>query len=161
MLSDKPGALALSRARASGIETSVVEFGNYPDRESFSNAVVDEVERVGAELVILAGFMRILSPSAVERLRGRMINLHPSLLPDFPGVDSIGQALDKGVEVTGVTVHFVDEGVDTGPVIAQVEVPVLPDDDRESLHSRIQLVEHRLLPAVVLDILAGKVEVGA
>jgi phosphoribosylglycinamide formyltransferase-1 len=109
---------------------------------------------VGTDLIVLAGFMRILTPRFVSGRRGRIINVHPSLLPAFPGIGAVAQALDEAVELTGVTVHFVDEGVDTGPIIAQREVPVLAGDDEATLHARIQGEEHRLLPSVVADLIA-------
>ena len=105
---------------------------------------------------MLAGFMRILGPEAIARFPNRILNIHPSLLPAFPGVDAVEQALQAGVPVTGVTVHFVDERVDHGPIIKQIEVPVLPDDDHASLHGRIQVVEHDVYPQVVRALVEGK-----
>lgn len=138
----------------------MVSRAGHPSRSSFSKAVIDRVEESGAGLVVLAGFMRILSPEAVDRFRGRIINVHPSLLPSFPGVNAVEQALDHGVRVTGVTVHFVDEGVDTGPIIAQRAVPVEPGDDVATLHARIRVQEHEILPEVVIGILNGAVVAG-
>jgi phosphoribosylglycinamide formyltransferase-1 len=161
VISDKPAAPALDRAKAVGVETAVLQWGDFESREKFSDAVIDRVEAAGADLIVLAGFMRILSSGAVDRYRGRIVNVHPSLLPAFPGVNAVEQALEHGVKITGVTVHFVDEGVDTGPIIAQRAVPVEAGDDVASLHARIQVEEHDLLPAVITEIISGVLAVGA
>ncbi len=153
--SDKPGARALERARAAGVETAVFPRDDYPDREARDAAIGDWVEARGADLVVLAGYMQLLSPAFVARFRNRIVNVHPALLPSFPGLDAIGQALDAGVEVTGVTVHFVDEGVDTGPPILQREVPVPADRDRERLEAAIHAVEHELYPEAIRMIAPG------
>ncbi len=120
--SDKPGAPALERARAAGIAAGLFPREDFADREARDAAMGDWIEERGADLVVLAGYMQLLSAAFVARFRNRIVNVHPALLPAFPGLDAIGQALEAGVEVTGVTVHFVDEGVDTGPVILQREV---------------------------------------
>ena len=117
------------------------------------------VEKSGAKGVVLAGFMRVLSPSFIDRFPNRILNIHPSLLPSFPGTDAVAKALDQGVKITGVTVHFVDEKVDHGPVIAQRAVSVEPDDTLESLHARIQIEEHDLYPAVVRAFVRGELSV--
>lgn len=156
--SDKPEAFALRRAEEAGVATAVfpaADFGG--DRGRRDEALGDWLEEIGAELVVLAGYMQLLSPEFVRRFRGRLINVHPSLLPSFPGLDAIGQALDYGVAVTGVTVHFVDEGVDTGPIIMQRAVPVPPGRDRDALEHEIHAVEHQLLPAVIELIASGQV----
>ncbi len=155
VISDRPGAFALERAREAGIATMAVPFGDYPDRESFSLAVADAVDAAGAKGVVLAGFMRILSPQFIERFPDRILNIHPSLLPDFPGKHAVEDALEAGVKVSGVTVHFVDEEVDHGPIVAQREVRVEPDDTAESLHQRIQEIEHVLYPEVVRRFVSG------
>jgi phosphoribosylglycinamide formyltransferase-1 len=111
------------------------------------------------ELVVLAGYMQLLSPAFLRRFANRVINVHPALLPSFPGLDAIGQALDHGVRITGVTVHFVDDGVDTGPIIVQRPVPVPPDRDREALEAAIHATEHALLPEVIRMIAAGRVRI--
>lgn len=160
VVSDNPNAKALARAESAGIETRVIRWIDFDSREAFSTAVADTLADLGAEIVVLAGFMRILSPESVNRFRGRMVNIHPALLPSFPGTDAVAQALAHGVKITGVTVHIVDEGVDTGPIVAQRPVPVLPDDDEATLHARIQIEEHDLLPRVVLDMINGEIEVG-
>lgn len=157
VLSDKPSAYGLERAAAAGIATTVVEWGG--DRVPFTTAVCDAVERSGAEAMVLAGFMRILGSEAIERFRNRIINIHPSLLPSFPGARAVEDALAYGVKTTGVTVHFVDEKVDHGPIISQHPVPVEPDDTVESLHGRIQEQEHLRYPQVVEAFCAGRLDI--
>jgi phosphoribosylglycinamide formyltransferase 1 len=159
--SDKPEARALERARAAGVETVVFPRADYPDRAARDAAMGDWIESLDADLVALAGYMQLLSEEFVARFRGRAVNVHPALLPSFPGLDAIGQALDAGVEVTGVSVHFVDEGVDTGPVIVQREVPVPPDRDRATLEEEIHATEHRLYPEAIRMIARGKVRIDA
>jgi phosphoribosylglycinamide formyltransferase-1 len=144
--SDKPGAMALERGRAAGLVTAAFPLARYADRSARDAAMADWIEGLDTDLVVLAGYMQLLGEPFVARFRNRIVNVHPALLPSFPGLDAIGQALDAGVEVTGVTVHFVDEGLDTGPVIAQEEVPLEP---RDTLEERIHAVEHRLLPQIV------------
>lgn len=145
-------APGLDHARARGIPVEVVPWSDFDDRASFTAAVCDQIERFGCELVVLAGFMRILAPVAIERFSGRILNVHPSLLPAFPGAHAVEDALAARVDTTGVTVHLVVEEVDAGPILAQVEVPVLPDDDATRLHARIQEVEHELFPQVIASI---------
>jgi formyltetrahydrofolate-dependent phosphoribosylglycinamide formyltransferase len=159
VLSDRPGVRALERATAAGIPTDVVAWADHADRAAFTTAICDTIDAAGAELVVLAGFMRILAPEAVRRFPGRILNIHPSLLPAFPGAHAVEEALAHGVKLAGVTVHVVDEQVDHGPIIAQRAVEVRPDDDRDALHARIQAVEHELYPDVVADVAAGRVVV--
>jgi phosphoribosylglycinamide formyltransferase-1 len=159
--SDKPGAMALERARAAGVETAVFSRDNYADREGRDAAMGDWIESRGADLVALAGYMQLLSRSFVERFRNRVVNVHPALLPRFAGLDAIGQALEAGVDVTGVSVHFVDEGVDTGPVILQREVPVPADRDRAALEEAIHAVEHELYPEAIRMIARGRARIDA
>jgi phosphoribosylglycinamide formyltransferase-1 len=149
VIADRPDAAGLGRARTSGIPTEIVSWSSFSDRDSFTDAVCGEARDAGAEGLILAGFMRILGPSAIAEFPDAIINVHPALLPAFPGAHAVEQALEHGVRYTGVTVHFVDEEVDHGPIIAQEPVAVLPNDGVESLHARIQTVEHSLLPRVV------------
>ncbi len=149
MLSDRPGAIALERARTAGIESAVLPYGDYASRAAFCGAVKEAVREAGADALVLAGFMRVLDAGLVSAFKDRILNIHPSLLPAFPGANAVDQALEHGVKVTGVTVHFVDEEIDHGPIIAQRAVPVLPGDDRDSLHARIQVEEHDLYPRVV------------
>ncbi|HWM54743.1 MAG TPA: phosphoribosylglycinamide formyltransferase [Solirubrobacterales bacterium] len=159
--SDKPAARALERARAAGVETAVFPRDEYADRGARDAAIGDWIESLDADLVALAGYMQLLSAGFVARFRGRIVNVHPALLPSFPGLDAIGQALAAGVEVTGVTVHFVDEGVDTGPAIAQREVPVPASRDRDELEEAIHATEHELYPEAIRMIAAGKVRIDA
>lgn len=159
VLSDKADAHGLERARAAGIPTAVVRWSDHPDRASFTTAVCDAIDDAGAEAVVLAGFMRILSAEAVERFPLRILNIHPSLLPSFPGAHAVEDSLAHGAKVTGVTVHFVDEQVDHGPVIAQRPVLIDDGDDADSLHARIQQLEHQLYPEVVAAFAAGRITV--
>jgi len=159
--SDKPGAPAIERARAASIAARLFSREDFADREARDAAMGDWVEERGADLVVLAGYMQLLSPAFVQRFRNRIVNVHPALLPAFPGLDAIGQALAAGANVTGVTVHFVDEGVDTGPAILQREVDVPPDRDREALELAIHTVEHQLYPEAIRMIAAGKVRIDA
>jgi phosphoribosylglycinamide formyltransferase-1 len=159
--SDKPGARALERAHTAGVETAVFLREDYAEREARDEAMAEWIEARGADLVVLAGYMQLLSPAFVARFRGRVVNVHPALLPAFPGLDAIGQALEAGVETTGVTVHFVDEGVDTGPPIVQCEVPVPADRDRARLEETIHAVEHELYPEAIRMIARGTVRIDA
>jgi phosphoribosylglycinamide formyltransferase-1 len=151
--SNSGGAHALERARAAGIATGVFELDDYASREERDGAMADWLADRGAELVGCAGYMHLLTPHFLDRFRA--INVHPSLLPSFPGTRAVEEALAAGVGETGVTVHFVDEGIDTGPVILQEAVRVLPGDSPDTLHARLQAVEHRLLPEAVRLYLAG------
>lgn len=159
--SDKPGARALKRASDTGVETAVFPRDDYTGREARDAAMAAWIEGRDADLVVLAGYMQLLSPAFVGRFRNRIVNIHPALLPAFPGLDAIGQALEAGVETTGVTVHFVDEGVDTGPTILQREVPVPPDRDRARLEQAIHAVEHELYPEAIRMIARGMVRIDA
>lgn len=159
VVSDRPRARAIERARDRRIPTAVVLWEDHPDRDAFSEALADIVEDSGAKGVVLAGFMRILSPSFIHRFPDRILNIHPSLLPAFPGAHAVENALDHGVIVTGVTVHFVDEKVDHGPIVAQVPVEVETGDTIESLHARIQVEEHKIYPKVVEALVHGRLSV--
>lgn len=152
-----PGAKALDRARDADVPAILVDHKAHASRETFEAEIQRQLEAHGVDLVVLAGFMRILSPGFVSRWHGRIVNVHPSLLPSFPGMHAIRQALAAGVRFTGCTVHLVDEGTDTGPVLAQAVVPVLPGDDEASLHARVQKEEHRLLPWVVRLFAEGRI----
>lgn len=159
VLSDRSDAIALERARAAGIPTTVLSWGDYGSRSAFSTAVRDQIEQADVEIVVLAGFMRVLGDEVVGAFRNQILNIHPSLLPAFPGAHAVDRALEHGVKVTGVTVHFVDEEIDHGPIIAQRAVPVLPDDDRDTLHARLQVEEHDLYPRVVAALAKGEITV--
>ena len=141
---DRDGARALQRALAAGVEAFTVRLSDHPDRDAWDRALSDELLRHDPDLVVCAGFMRILGRPVLEHFGARVVNTHPALLPAFPGAHAVADALAYGVKVTGVTVHLVDEGVDTGPVVAQAAVPVEPGDTEQSLHARIQDVEQPL-----------------
>ncbi|MGH2663144.1 MAG: phosphoribosylglycinamide formyltransferase [Actinomycetota bacterium] len=149
VVSDREDAGALERARSAGVRAVHLDPRAHPSRESHDLALRDLLAEAGIDVVCLAGYMRILTPGVVRPFWGRMVNVHPSLLPAFPGARAVQEALAWGVKVTGVTVHLVDEEVDHGPILAQEAVPVHDGDDHVSLHARIQEVEHRLYPAVV------------
>jgi len=157
--SDKPGAPAIERARAARIAVGLFPREDFGDRSARDVAMADWIEERGADLIVLAGYMQLLSSDFVERFRNRIVNVHPALLPAFPGLDAIGQALAAAANVTGVTVHFVDEGVDTGPVIAQREVEIPADRDRGALELEIHTVEHQLYSEAIRMIAAGKVRI--
>jgi phosphoribosylglycinamide formyltransferase 1 len=157
--SDKPNAGALVRAREAGVDTRVFASRDYADRGERDAAMADWIEEQGCDLVVLAGYMQLLSPGFVARFPGRIVNVHPALLPSFPGLDAIGQALEHGVKVTGVSVHFVDEGVDSGPIIVQRPVPVPPDGDRGALEDAIHRTEHSIYPQTIRMIAQGRVRI--
>ena len=159
VISDRERAAALDRARAAGVEALFVNPKDFGDRESFDLALVRELTARRVGLVCHAGFMRILSVPYVRAFAGRAMNIHPSLLPAFPGLHAQRQALEHGAKVAGATVHFVDEGVDTGPIVLQASVPVHPDDTEESLSARILVEEHRLYPEAVRLFAKGRLEV--
>lgn len=151
---DAPG---LSHARTRSIPTRVVKLRK-GERDAWASELLDAMDSFGPELIVLAGFMRLLGAAIVARWRGRILNVHPALLPAFPGLHATQQAIDAGVRLSGCTVHVVDEGVDTGRVLAQAAVPVSSRDDAATLQARIQRAEHRLLPAVVDAIAHGRVD---
>ena len=157
--SDKPDATALERARQAEVESAVFPAADYEDRSARDAALGDWIERTEADLVVLAGYMQMLSPEFVERFRGRVINVHPALLPAFPGIDAVQQAIDHGAKITGVTVHFVDEGMDSGPIILQRPVPVAPSREWAETERAIHATEHALLPETIRLIAAGRVRV--
>lgn len=154
--SNNTRARALDRAAAAGIEAGAFPAVEFESREHRDAELAEWLLERGVELVVLAGYMQILTPTFLDRFEGRILNVHPSLLPAFPGAHAVEDALAHGVKVTGATVHFVDEGVDTGPIVLQEAVPVEEDDTAETLHARIQAVEHRLLPQAVRLFLDGK-----
>jgi phosphoribosylglycinamide formyltransferase 1 len=154
--SNNTKAKALDRAAGAGIEAGAFPTVEFDSREHRDGEMADWLAERGVELVVLAGYMQILTSAFLERFDGRILNVHPSLLPSFPGAHAVEDALEHGVKVTGATVHFVDEGVDTGPIVLQEAVPVEDGDTPESLHARIQAVEHRLLPQAVRLFLDGK-----
>jgi phosphoribosylglycinamide formyltransferase-1 len=159
VISNVAGVKALDRAAAAGVPTAVLSHKDFPTRAAFDEKLAEIARAAGAEWIVLAGFMRILGKGFLDAFPGRVINIHPSLLPAFPGVDAQKQALDKRVRITGCTVHLVDAGTDTGPILAQAAVPVLDDDDRDSLAHRILEQEHLILPAVLQWIAEGRLQV--
>ena len=161
VISNNPGVAGLATAKSRGITTAVVDHREYPDRAAFDAALAAEIDRHRADLVVLAGFMRILTAPFIERYRGRMMNIHPSLLPAFTGLHTHRQALAAGVRIHGCTVHFAAADVDSGPIIAQAAVPVLPDDTEERLAARVLAEEHRLYPQAVRWFLEGRLHVDA
>ncbi len=157
VLSDQPGARSLERAQRAGIPTKVCGLATAGTREAQEAEILAAVRDAAPDLVVLAGYMRIVPPDFVRTFPWRIINLHPALLPAFPGTSSIEDALEHGVKVTGVTVHFVDEGLDTGPIIAQEPVRVQQGDTSDTLAERIHAVEHQLLPRTIQLLAGGKV----
>jgi phosphoribosylglycinamide formyltransferase-1 len=157
VLSDRPGVRALDRAAEAGVETAVIPPTG--DRDELSKAVALLLEDRDVDLIVSAGYMRVLGSPVVERWRHAWLNVHPALLPSFRGMHAVRDALAYGVKVTGVTVHFVDEGVDSGPVVSQEVVTVREDDDWDALEQRIHAAEHRLLPAAVRAWLDGRIQV--
>ncbi len=159
VVSDQPSARALERAKDARIETAVIEFGSFPDREAFSAAIVEILVAHEITYVALAGFMRILSPAFVEAFQGRILNVHPSLLPAFPGANAVQAALDHGVKVTGVTVHLVTAELDGGPIVLQEAIPILRYDDADALEARINELEHRLFRVALRVLIQGRIQV--
>jgi phosphoribosylglycinamide formyltransferase-1 len=159
VISNVGDAYALERAKAKGVPTRIVSHKNYPDRASFDRELIRILCEYDVELVALAGFMRILTVEFLKAFKGRVMNIHPALLPAFPGLDVRQAAIDYGVRFSGCTVHFVDEGVDTGPVIIQAVVPVYPDDSEEELKHRILKQEHKIYPEAIRLFAEGKLSV--
>lgn len=157
VISDRRKAAALEFAEARGIPTRTVSLRKGDDRNAWNRSLADEVAALKPDLVVLAGFMRVLGAPLLDRFPGQIINVHPALLPSFPGHNGPQDALDGGVRISGCTVHIVDAGVDTGPILAQAAVPVLANDTAETLHARIQIQEHRLLPRVIHQIAIGAI----
>jgi phosphoribosylglycinamide formyltransferase-1 len=159
VVSDRADARALERASSRGVEAVHVDPAAFADRTAFDRAVLDLLRAREIDLVALAGFMRIVGPELVRAFDGRMLNVHPALLPAFPGTTSVAEALAWGVKVTGVTVHLVDDEVDHGPIVFQEALPVLEGDDWDALEARVHEVEHRLLPAAVRALAEGRIVV--
>ncbi|PZD95549.1 phosphoribosylglycinamide formyltransferase [Paenibacillus sambharensis] len=157
LVCDKAGAPVVERAERAGVDTFVFAPKSFPSREAYEEEILAALKHRGVELIVLAGYMRIITPVLIEPYYGRMINVHPSLLPAFTGINAVRQALEYGVKVTGVTVHYVDGGLDTGPIIAQRTVDVLPGDTEETLTTRIQETERVLLPWTIGQIAEGHV----
>ncbi len=159
VLTDKPDAKALERAEKAGIPHFCVDRRQYADKQAFEEALVEKLRAHGVTLVILAGFMRILSPYFVHEFPGRIMNIHPSLLPSFGGAHAHRDVLAYGVKVSGCTIHFVDEGMDSGPIILQTAVPVMDGDDEDTLAARVLEQEHKLYPRAIALFLNGRLKV--
>lgn len=159
VISDRRKAYALTRAKEAGIPTRVVRVRDFPDRDAFDAEISKILEGCEVELIVLAGFMKLFQPAFVRKYRNRITNIHPSLLPAFPGAHPVQDTIAYGVKISGVSVFFIDEGVDAGPIIAQVPVPVFDNDDEESLLKRIHIEEHKLYPQVVRWYAEGKLEI--
>jgi len=159
VVSDRTDAFALERARTRNVKAVLLDPEAHVDRVAYDHALREVLESERIDCVALAGFMRIVGPEVVEAFRGRILNVHPALLPSFPGAHAVADALEWGIKVTGVTVHLVDEEVDHGPIVAQEPVAVRTDDDWDSLESRIHRAEHRLLPAAVRALVEGRLKV--
>lgn len=159
VISDKPDAKALARAASYGIPAVCLERKKFTSKQEFEVAIMAQLKQHKVDLVVLAGFMRILGAEVINAFPGRIMNIHPALLPAFTGLDAQKQAIDYGVKVAGCTVHFVDEGMDTGPIILQEAVPVLDDDTPESLAERILQVEHKLYPRAISLYCQGRLHI--
>jgi phosphoribosylglycinamide formyltransferase-1 len=149
LITDKADAYALERAKKHNIEALIIVPKDFPDKDSYYSHIADELEKRGVSLVVLAGFMRVIGKPLVDRYPNRIMNIHPALLPSFPGLHGHRDAIDHGVKISGCTVHFVDEGVDTGPIIIQAAVPAYDDDTEETLSERILKQEHRVFPLAI------------
>jgi phosphoribosylglycinamide formyltransferase-1 len=159
VISNKQDAYGLERARKHNMPTKVISHKDFKTREEFEEEIAKVLEEIGCDFIVLAGFMRVLTPLFIRRFKNRIVNIHPALLPSFPGVDAQKQAFDYGVKVTGCTVHFVDEGVDTGPIILQKVVPVHDGDTVESLRARILEEEHKALPEALNLIINRRIKI--
>ena len=159
LIANQPGAKGLAFAKSAGIPTAVIDHRAYPSREAFDRALMQQIDAFSADLVVLAGFMRILTPGLIEHYEGRMMNIHPSLLPRFPGLHTHERALEAGDRVHGATVHFVSAGVDEGPIICQSEVPVLPTDTPSELAARVLKTEHQIYPLAVEWFIQGRLQI--
>jgi phosphoribosylglycinamide formyltransferase-1 len=157
VFSNNPDAFGLERAEAAAIPTACIRHSDYPDRESFDRAVIEELDRFEPELLILAGFMRILSPAFVDHYRGRILNIHPALLPKYPGLNTHQRVLDAGDEWHGSTVHFVTEELDGGPCVLQGRLRVRPDESADELQTRVQSIEHKIYPEAAGLVGSGRV----
>ncbi|WP_010632498.1 phosphoribosylglycinamide formyltransferase [Sporolactobacillus vineae] len=154
MVCDQPGAAVIGRAEKAGVKTLVVARKDFPSKRAFEEKIAAALKACGVDYIFLAGYMRLIGKTLLNAYPHRIVNIHPALLPSFTGLDAIGQAFRKGVKVTGVTIHYVDEGMDTGPIIAQAAVPVKDGDTIETLESRIHEMEHQLYPKTIAKLLA-------
>ena len=158
VISNNPAARGIDIARSAGVDTAVIDHRAFPDRASFEAVLADKVDSYRPDLLVLAGFMRILTEGFIKRFRNRIMNIHPSLLPAFPGVDTHRRALQEGVRIHGCTVHFVTPDLDHGPIVVQAAVPVLPGDDEDRLAARVLEQEHRIYPEAIRWYLDGRLK---
>jgi phosphoribosylglycinamide formyltransferase 1 len=159
LIANQPEAKGIEFAKSVGIPTAVINHRSYPSREAFDEALMQQIDAFGADLVVLAGFMRILTPGFIKHYEGRMMNIHPSLLPRFPGLHTHERALESGDRVHGATVHFVSAGVDEGPIICQSEIPVLATDTPSELAARVLKTEHQIYPLAVEWFIQGRLQI--
>jgi phosphoribosylglycinamide formyltransferase-1 len=159
LFTDNPGAYAIERAKGAGIPVTIIDYRAFSDRDAYERALLKAMKECGADLIVLAGYMRIVGKGIVAEFAGRMINIHPALLPAFPGLHGQRQALEHGAKVAGCTVHFVDESLDGGPIIVQRCVPVLESDDEDLLAARILEQEHRCLPEAIKLFCEGRLSI--
>jgi len=153
LVCDNPHAPVIKKARTRGIKTFVFHPEAYETKEAYEQKIVKQLQALNVSWIFLAGYMRIVGKTILNIFEGQIVNIHPSLLPEFPGKDAIGQAFEAGVTKTGVTIHYIDEGIDTGPIIAQQELKILPEDTRETLQTRIQKIEHEIYPKIIQQLM--------
>lgn len=158
LICDRPGAAVVNKAQAFGIPTLVVNPKEFPTKQAYETVIYERLQSLQVDWIFLAGYMRLIGETLLKQYEGRIINIHPSLLPHFPGKDAIGQAFRAGAVKTGVTIHYVDEGMDTGPIIAQEEIKMIPGETEEQLKTRIQALEHRLYPTVINQLMKNVTE---
>jgi phosphoribosylglycinamide formyltransferase-1 len=158
LVCDRPGAYVMERAEREQIPSLLFRLKDFESKQAFEEEILRSLLELKIDLIVLAGYMKLIGPTLLKAFAGKIVNIHPSLLPAFPGKDAIGDALEYGVRVTGITIHFVDEGIDTGPIISQATVPILNGEERESLAQRIHREEHRWYPEVIRWIAEGKVQ---
>ncbi|MEA3318473.1 MAG: phosphoribosylglycinamide formyltransferase [Bacillota bacterium] len=158
LVCDKPGAYVVERATAADIPYFAFAPKSYKTKEEFEEHILLELKRYEVDFIVLAGYMRLIGPTLLNAFKGKIVNIHPSILPAFPGLDAVGQALDYGVKLTGVTIHFVDEGMDTGPIIAQQAIEIGQDDTRETVEKKIHEVEHSFYPKTLQQLFSIKGE---
>lgn len=153
LVCDNPKASVIEKAEKACVGTFVFDPKRYQSKNDYEKELVKKLEELDIEWIFLAGYMRLVGSTLLNAYKGKIINIHPSLLPEFPGIDAIGQAVDSGATVTGVTVHYIDEGIDTGPIIAQESLKILPNETRENLMKRVQHIEHQLYPKVIKQLI--------
>ncbi|PWA10324.1 phosphoribosylglycinamide formyltransferase [Pueribacillus theae] len=158
LVCDKPGAKVIERAKKAGVPAFVAEPKNFENKAAYEQAILEKLKESGVEFIALAGYMRLIGPVLLQAYEGKIVNIHPSLLPSFPGLDAVGQAVDAGVKVTGVTIHYVDSGMDTGPIIAQKAVDIDEGDTKDSVMRKVHAIEHQLYPQTLAKLFQKKEE---